>query len=296
MRMPANPSRTIAVTGANGFIGSQLVEHFSRRGWNVLAFCRSAQTRPSNPHVSFRAWSLPDGIRDDDFAGGDVLVHCAMVPYSRRRPDADAANIGGTERLLATARALGYSKFVFLSSLSARDGAESHYGRHKRELERIFDPSRDLVVRPGLTLGNGGLARSIFDTIKRHRFVPLVGGGRQPVYTIAVDDLASALESLIDRGLSGCYSLAAPEPVTLRQLYEGMARKAGVRSTLVPVPYLPVSILLRMAETIGLELPITTENLLGLKRLRTLDVRADLDALGIHPRPFHEALDSLNLS
>src|SRR6185436_18345529 len=161
-----------------------------------LAFCRTVQT-PSLLNVTFKKWSLPDGIRGEDFIGGDVMVHCAMVPYSRSQPDADATNIRGTEKLLALARTLGYSKFVFLSSLSAHDSAESHYGRHKRQLEGIFDPARDLVIRPGLTLGNGGLARSIFDTIKGHRIVPLVGGGRQPVYTIGIADLSQALENLI---------------------------------------------------------------------------------------------------
>lgn len=262
----------------------------------MLALCRTVRNPSSAPHVTFKEWSLPDGIRDVDFIGGDALVHCAVVPYSRRHPDSDEINIRGTERLLEIARRLGYSKFVFLSSLSAHDGAQSHYGRHKRELERIFDPARDLVIRPGLTLGNGGLARSIYATIKSHRIVPLVGGGRQPVYTIGVDELCLAIESLIDRGVSGAYSLAAPEPVTVRELYEAMARTAGIRSTFVPVPYLPVSIVLRIADRFGIDLPITIENLLGLKQMRSLDLRADLDALGIHPRPFRDTLESLKLS
>ena len=42
-------------------------------------------------NVTFKEWSLPDGIRDDDFIGGDVLVHCAIVPYSRKQPDADGS-------------------------------------------------------------------------------------------------------------------------------------------------------------------------------------------------------------
>ena len=261
-----------------------------------MAFCRTVRTPSALSRVTYKEWSLRDGIRDDDFIGGDVLVHCAIVPYSRKQPDADEINTRGTEKLLSLARRLGYSKFVFLSSLSAHDGAESHYGRHKRQLERIFDPSRDLVIRPGLTLGNGGLARTIFDTIKRHRIVPLVGGGWQPVYTIAVDDLCIALEHLIDRGQSGAFSLAAPDPVTMRELYEGLARKAGLRSVFVPVPYLAASIVLRMSEGLGIELPITTENLLGLKQLRRVDVRADLEALDIHPRPFRDTLEALDLS
>jgi len=293
--MPTTARRTVAITGANGFIGSHLVRHFSRSGWHVLAFCRTARNQPAAPYVTFKEWSLPDGIRAEDFQGGDVLIHCAFVPHSTEHPDSDDINIRGTERLLALARRLGYAKTVFLSSLSARDGALSHYGRHKRQLEQMFDPARDLIVRPGLTLGNGGLARSIFDTIRSHRLIPLVGGGRQPVYTIGVDELCRALERLIENGVAKSYSLTAPEPVTMRELYQGLARKAGVRNVFVPVPYLPVSLVLEIAERLGISLPVKTENLLGLKQLRTLDVAADLDVLDIHPRPFRETLQSLDM-
>lgn len=154
---PDSPARAVVITGANGFIGSALVRHFSGRGWRVLALCRAARDQRPVSDVTFREFSLPDGIRDEDFEGGEVLIHCAYVQHSRRCPDSDAVNTRGTERLLALSRTHGYAKFVFLSSLSAHDGAESHYGRHKRELEKIFDPRRDLIVRPGLTLGNGGL-------------------------------------------------------------------------------------------------------------------------------------------
>ena len=292
---PPTPG-TVAITGANGFIGSSLVHHFSGRGWRVLALCRGARDQRPLPGVTFREFSLPDGIREEDLAGGDVLVHCACVHYSKQHPDSDAINIRGTQRLLAISRSLGYARFIFLSSLSAHERAESHYGRHKRQLEQIFDPARDLVIRPGLTLGNGGLARAIVGTIRRSRVVPLVAGGRQPVYTIGVDDLCGGLEQTIERQISGLYSLAAPEPVTLRELYAGIAWKTGVRCTFVPAPYLPVFLALRAAELVGIELSITTENLLGLKHLRRFDLAADLQALDVRLRPFAETLQSLNLS
>ena len=288
--------RTVAITGANGFIGSNLVAHFSARGWNVLALCRGAQAQAPIPGVRFEEFLLPGGACEEGLAGGDVLIHCAMVRHSKRNPDSDRINALGTEQLLQLSRKLGYAQFVFLSSLSAHDQAESHYGRHKRELERLFDPARDLVVRPGLTLGNGGVVRSMVDAIRRYRFVPLVGGGRQPVYTLGVDELCDALYRAIERGTPGAHNLAALEPVTVRELYAGLARKAGARCTFVPLPYLPVLVSLKAVETLGVELPITTENLLGLRHLRTFDLAGDLKALDVHPRSFAATLQTLDFS
>lgn len=293
---PTHANPTIAITGANGFIGSQLVRYFSHKGRKVLAFCRAPKDQAPAPNVTFHPFSLREEPREQEFAGGEVLIHCACAPYSKRCPDSDAINIRGTEKLLALSRALGYAKFVFFSSLSAHEHAESHYGRHKFELERRFDLTRDLIVRPGLTLGNGGLARSMFDAIKNNRFVPLVDGGRQPVYTIGVDELCRELDRMIERGVSGSYMLAGREPVTMRELYLGIARKAGVRCVFISVPYLPVFLALKAAELLRIELSITTENLLGLKQLRTFDLAADLETLGISPRSFGETLRSLDLS
>jgi len=47
---------------------------------------------------------------------------------------------------------------------------------------------------------------------------------------------------------------------------------------------------------LGFELPITTENLLALRQLRTLDLAPDLQALGLHPRSFQESLRHLDFS
>jgi len=294
--MVTDSRRTVAITGANGFIGSQLVRHFGQRGWQVLALCRDPRSQSPVPGVTFREFSLPDGIRESDLDGGEALIHCAFVRHTRRCPDSDAVNTFGTKRLLQLSRERGYARFVFLSSLSAHERATSHYGRHKYELERVFDVARDLIVRPGLTLGNGGLARSMFDTIRKTRIVPLVSGGRQPVYTIGVDDLCDALHSMIERGISGSYALAANEPVTLRDLYVGLARKAGDKCLFVPLPYLPAFVALKTMERLGFELPITTENLLALRQLRTLDLAPDLQALGLHPRSFQESLRHLDFS
>jgi nucleoside-diphosphate-sugar epimerase len=287
---------TVAITGANGFIGSALVRHFSQRGCSVLALCRRPQDQSPLPHTRFIPFAMAESIRESELEGGDVLIHCAFVPHAVGRPDATAINVRGTERLLEVTRRLGYAKFVFLSSLSVLQGARSHYARHKRELEGIFDLERDLIVRPGLTLGKGGLAQTIVRVIRTSRVVPLIGGGQQPVYTIGVDDLCSALHQMIEHGVSGAYSVAAPEPVTMRELYRGLADRAGVRCTFLPVPYLPAFWALKAIEAIGIELSITTENLLGLEQLRVLDLAADLRALGVHPKPFAEAVQMLDLS
>ncbi len=291
--LAASTPGTVVITGATGFIGAHLVRHFARTGWTVHALCRSAASQAPVKGVLFREFRLPDVIPEEDFRGARVLIHCAYAHYSASRPDADAINDAGTRRLLAIARSAGLQQVVYLSSLSARPDALSHYGRHKWAMEQLFDPARDLVIRPGLTIGDGGLVRSIARTIRTRRLVPLVGGGGQPVYTIGIDDLSAGLSDLITRGVTGRFSLAAGAPVTMRTLHTLIAEHSGTRCTFVPVPYPLMFGLLRLGEALGLSLPVTTEHLRGLRQLRSLDLRGDLAAMALAPRPLTDCLDLL---
>ena len=51
--------------------------------------------------------------------------------------------------------------------------------------------------------------------------------------------------------------------------------------------------LVRAAEGLGLSLPVTSENLLGLKCLHYFDVEPVIRELGIRPKNFKESLESL---
>jgi nucleoside-diphosphate-sugar epimerase len=294
--MSAAPPPAVVITGANGFVGSHLVRYFSGRGWHVVALCRTAPGTSRVPNVAYRSYSLGDRLNEQDLEGADYLIHCACAKYSPRTPDADDVNIRGTRDLLEASRRAGIKQFVYLSSLSAHPEAQSHYGRHKFALEGIFDAQRDLVLRPGLILGHGGLALSITRLLQRLPLVPLIGGGRQPLHPLGIDELCSAIDTLLERNISGTYVVAARAPVTMHAFYTAIARQLGVRRTFVPVPYYPVYLAMRAVEALGITLPITTENLLGLRQIRGFDAALDVRTLGIHIRPFEETLRAMQLT
>ena len=246
----------------------------------------------ARPGVELFRGELPDAVDESAFDGVDVVVHCAYMSRHTTLAEARRVNEDGTDRVLAATRACG-ARFVFISSTGAHEGALSYYGLSKLAIEGRLDLTRDLVIRPGLILGNGGLFQRISSSLSRLGLVPVFDGGRQRIQTVHVEDLCHAIVRAIERGLVGRLVVAEPEGLELRDLFKQMADRMGSKCRLVRLPAGPVLLGLRAAERMGVRLPLTSENVLGAKSLRTQPSESDLAIIGVRVRSTSESLDDL---
>ncbi|WP_405833664.1 NAD-dependent epimerase/dehydratase family protein [Streptomyces sp. NBC_00105] len=114
----------ILVTGASGFLGGHLVDGALRQGHRVRAL-----VRPGSDAVRLRSLAgvevVTGDLTDDGSLGRathgcDAVLHsAARVVDHGSRAQFEAANVTGTQRLLAAARSAGARRFVFVSSPSA---------------------------------------------------------------------------------------------------------------------------------------------------------------------------------
>jgi nucleoside-diphosphate-sugar epimerase len=283
----------IALTGASGFLGRHFTSALLARGHRVRALVRDLSSAPPTGEPPFRC-ELPAKIDPAALEGAAILIHAAYTTLSATPEAARQVNENGTRRLYELARRAGVGRIVFISSLSAHPAAVSSYGRSKLALEGELDPERDLAIRPGLVVGDGGLFPRLVRLVRALPVVPLLGGGEGLVQPIHVDDLTEGLIRAIGAEARGRLVLADPAGLTFRALLEAIAQRLGKHRRFVAFPAEPVLRLQQLFEALGIPLPISSDNLLGLLRLARADAGPDLARLGLVLRPLDAALQELS--
>lgn len=287
-----NDNQTLLLTGATGFIGNELLQHFRTRGWNIVALVRKEPAKKT-PGVIYRHFDLVSPLLDSDtFEKIDAFIHAAYVKAGKGA-DAVSVNTQSSRQLHDAALRAEVKQNIFISSLAARSNAVSEYGRQKFTIEKIFSGANDAVIRPGLVLGEGGLFANMRKHAGKGGRIPLFGGGKQPLQTVHVADLVSIIDKIISQRATGSYTVAEPEPVPYRVFYEELCRTLGVTPRFLHTPYWFANVALRTAETLGINLPANSDNLLGLRTMQAVDSKTSLEKFGVAVRNYRESLRDL---
>jgi nucleoside-diphosphate-sugar epimerase len=252
----------VAITGATGYLGSVLADHFSNRGDEVVALTRR---RPERAVSDWRHFELDQPVDETTFQGVNTLIHAAWVLNGKDTSELWRENVIGSRRLIEAAVAAGVQKVVFVSSMSAYFGTRQTYGLMKLAVERTALDLGCAVVRPGLVYGEspGGMG----GTLRKISRLPLWPNFKSAKLFLAhEDDVAQAIATIIDHydELSGeAMGLANAQSVDLPSIFAGLSPEHKRRLSL-PVPAVLVMAVLRLLESAGVPFPFRSDSLLGL--------------------------------
>ncbi len=188
---------TIALTGATGFVGKTALDEAVRREEPVHALTR--RTQAPRTHVDWVEGDLSNPAALATMCHqADAVIHVAGLTNTPDPAEFEDANVGGTERLIAAAKEQKVKRFVFVSSLSAREPGLSAYGASKAKAESLVEASGLdwTIVRPPGVYGPHDI--DYFEMFRSAKFglVPLPPGGASSI--IHVEDLARLLLDLVD--------------------------------------------------------------------------------------------------
>lgn len=252
----------VAITGANGYLGSVLLRRLADTGAEVVRLVRKPV-----PGDGDRPFTLGDPVPASTLDGVDVLIHCAYDMTLTAPDRVEQVNVIGTQRLLDAAVGRGVPRIILLSSMSAYEGTGQIYGRAKLACEAAGLEVGALSLRPGIVYGpdNRGMAGALTKLLSLP--VTPIMARRSHQFAVHEDDLAEAVLAAVDHpDLTGVLGVAHPEPLSFQALLEGLARVAGVTPRFVPIPWQPVHLAMRVAERARVPLPLRSDSLLGLVR------------------------------
>ena len=254
-----------AVTGASGYLGSQICDTLESRGWQVVRLARS----PGRSHGQVLPYDLATPVTAqvrEALRSANALIHAAYDLSLTSPADIWRVNVEGTRRLLEAAKEAAVGRIIVFSSMSAFAGTSQLYGRAKLDIEAMTIESGGCAVRPGLVYSGraGGMAGAM-RKLTTLPIVPVIAGGAG-VYMVREEDLMRAIALLASATTlePGTISIAHPIRVTLLNLLRTFAAQENRRCRFVPVPWQLVYWLLRSGELMRLHLPFRADSLLGL--------------------------------
>ena len=260
------------VTGATGFVGSNLAKYLRQQGWDVRCLVRDAQRAK---HLEQWGAELALGQLDDldslvqATAGVDIVFHAAGRVLALNGEQFTADNVEGTRNVArACAEASPAPVLVFISSLAAggpsrlgqprqesdRDSPISAYGESKLAAERAAATLADKIplsiVRPPIIFGQRDRSSlSIFLGVQKVRLHAIPGVRKFPVSLVHVSDLCDALVRIAERGArvepshngrpdtsAATYHVTAERTVMYGELGHLAAQSMGCKAWTVPVP------------------------------------------------------------
>lgn len=191
---------TIAITGATGFVGQTLLDRAAQAGVDLRALAR----KPQAARIGVE-WVTGDLAAKPALAqlvtGAEAVIHVAGVVNTPDVAGFEEGNVTGTLNVIEAALAAGVPRFIFVSSLSAREPELSAYGASKARAEKLVMASGldwTIVRPPGVY---GPRDADYFEMFKLARWglmpVPPKDGHSSLIH---VDDLARLLLALVPGG------------------------------------------------------------------------------------------------
>lgn len=254
--------RKALVTGANGFIGSNVCAALREKGIDTRGLILPGSDRavPEAMGVEIVEADITQPL--DDAVCRDIshVFHLAAIPFDWGPEEVfQSVNVGGTERLLLAAAEAGVEHFIHMSSLAVhdytghsdgneetpRDGHINHYAVSKIQAEdrvrAAANGMKTTIIRPGMVpygpgdrLSLPGIVKALDKGIYLH-----VGGGYTRVCLSFVGNLAEGMirAAQRDKGDACETYVLTDDVVTWREFIERIADVFGKKAPRGSLPY-----------------------------------------------------------
>ena len=222
----------VFITGGSGFVGREIVSELLRRNHSVTALARSSNAFSEEPGVTPVSGDITDvepWIRA--LENCDAVIH--LVGIIREFPGKgitfDKLHTEATRNILRAARQCGVQRYIQMSANGTRENAVTDYHRTKWAAEELVRSSGLdwTIFRPSLIFGpQDEFVNMLATLVKRLPVVPVMGDGTYRMQPVAVENVAVAFVSALERPetVGKTYHCCGPDRLSYNQLLDEIAR------------------------------------------------------------------------
>ena len=306
--------KQVIVTGANGFVGSNLCKELLDAGYKVRALHRKSSNIETLKDLDVE---LVEGditnIKDlqKAFEGCEVVYHIAALFRQAKHPDSVYWDINhkGVKNVFEVAIEKGVKKVIHCSTV----GVHSHIPNPPANEDEEYRPGdiyqetkcageklaleyfrsgkiQGSVIRPAMIWGPGDeRTLKLYKGIGTNKF-PLIGTGKTHLHWILVTDLARSFRLASEKEVPNgeVFIISGRESISMRRLYDEIADCFGVKAPRFAIPALPIQIIGTIVEAIcipfGIEPPIYRRRVDFFTKTRWFDSSKAKSLLGFEPK------------
>ena len=265
--------KTVCVLGGSGFIGSHIVHHLGKAGFNVKVLTRrreSAKHLILLPQVSVVECNIMDDTAlQQALAGCDAVINLVAILHQSRKQPFQKLHQDLVARIISACNHVGIKRLIHMSALNAGADAASAYLRSKAAGEALVKSSNLewTIFRPSVVFGRGDSFLRMFAALASIApVVPLASPDArfQPIW---VEDLAQVTVASLNKveTIGQSYNLCGPTIYTLRQLVTLAANTAGACTRVVGLNPLLSWLQASAMELLPIKM-LTRDNLLSMKK------------------------------
>ncbi|MCC6567186.1 MAG: complex I NDUFA9 subunit family protein [Chloroflexi bacterium] len=289
---------TILVTGANGYLGNNLVKRLVAQGRNVRAVVRDPDKTVKRLGGIVSKIEIVNGdVREREqirplFEGVSTVIHLAAIAIEKGGATYDTVNHQGTINVVDAAVSAGVTRFVNMSQNGAAPDSPYAFLRSKGRAQGYVaeHAPRWTALRPSAIFGPQD---EFFNTFARLLKItpimfPLVGGGKALFQPVSVEDVVEAtVRSVSDDSTIGKeLALGGPEVLTLGEIEKRVMQAVGARRVMIPTPIGLLRPAVWVMERVLPGSPVTTGLLDLLALPNVIEDNALVSHFKMDPTPF----------
>lgn len=242
--------KTIAITGASGFVGQNLIKFFSSIGYRV---------NPIKREILNNEIKLQEILNESNIvinlSGANIinrwsesykkLLYSSRIETTQKIVNA-IKNISNPPELLISTSAVGIydNKSTYSEDGNFANDFLSNLCQdwEKEALKAKSEHTKVSIFRFGIVLGKDGGALQKMITPFKLGLGGVIGSGKQAFSFIHIKDLLNAYKFVIENSYENIFNLTAPFPTTNEGLTHALG-KTLKRPTILPLPEFVLNII-----------------------------------------------------